>query len=259
MHLQSADLPFPLFMSPVQLFLPIWGLRRADPGGSGRNLTFTFVWYRDSRRQASHHSPFLAAGQARWHAPHHHRSQVWVARGETRAAAARSPGPSCVSSSDPHPSLSRGNTFWHAQWDKRRTTSCPRTRRPRPRPATKTTSLSSLMGRPARRHWRTCLLNTGRYMTGPWQTWGRRSSNASRGPAMEGSGASAPLNALLTGSTSPCRQKNVAELSAKRWTIWSATPFSGKLRSSSTPWTTSWLVLSEAFWPVNTSKTPAQW
>ena len=31
-----------------------------------------------------------------------------------------------------------------------------------------------------------------------------------------GSGASAPLNALLTGSTSPCRQKNVAELSAKR-------------------------------------------
>ena len=32
MHLQSADLPFSLFMSPVQLFLPIWGLRRADPG-----------------------------------------------------------------------------------------------------------------------------------------------------------------------------------------------------------------------------------
>ena len=53
---------------------------------------------------------WVTAGQARWHAPNHHRGQLRAARGETRVTAARSPGSSLCWLPDPCPSVSRGNT-----------------------------------------------------------------------------------------------------------------------------------------------------
>ena len=56
----------------------IWCLLSCDIGKAG------------DRNRITH--PFLAAGQGRWHAPNHYRGQLRAARGETRVAAARSPG-----------------------------------------------------------------------------------------------------------------------------------------------------------------------
>ena len=73
----------------------IWCLLSCDIGKAG------------DRNRITH--PFLAAGQGRWHAPNHHRGQLRAARGETRVAAARSPGSSLCWLPDPCPSVSRGN------------------------------------------------------------------------------------------------------------------------------------------------------
>ena len=58
-HLQSADVPIYLWMSPDRLILLMQdsGVDECRSKGSGRNLMFTLVWYRESRRPKSHHSP----------------------------------------------------------------------------------------------------------------------------------------------------------------------------------------------------------
>ena len=59
MHLQSADMPIRLRMSPDRLILPLQdsGVDKCRSERSGRNLTFTLVWRRESRRRKPHHSP----------------------------------------------------------------------------------------------------------------------------------------------------------------------------------------------------------